>query len=957
MKRFSILSIMLALFSLLFSCEEPTSPVTGITLNSESLSLSEGESFQLTAIVYPSNATDKTLVWSSSDATVASVVDGLVTAVKKGTATITAMSKDGRAKATCSVSISLKGIPVESVTLDYTEAYVHVGDTLHLHAVVMPDDATNKTITWRCSDEHVATVDQSGCVKAITSGAVRIMASTEDNQEAICWLYVSIPATNVTIIDENIEIVKGHSVTLSLTTEPKEALANNKVIWESSDTTIASVNNGVVYALSKGLATITALIDGHTASCTVKCVLPPNERDREALISLYNSTNGPQWRDIYGNGWNVSENWCTDADISTWRGVECENGRVVGLNLAGSNLVGILPEELGDLTELRELFLQNNLLEGPLPDFISRLEKLEKLVLADNHFKGQIPSFLGSMARLKWLDLQDNYFTGSIPSSIINLKELEDMKLLGNYLSGKIPDEFYDWEFWKSWWGYSIKDNMYNFEELELPGPQFTVTTYDNHVLNSESIYSSHQYTILLQWAPMEYECIINLCDELITIKTRFGDTIDIITWTNSNISEEAESLECWNKMNIPGEFFYWDYANQVNTFGTVPSYPSNYVTTLTIVDNTGKVALAVDYDKNGIITKWFADKPIPDDPGNRYISSDYSKDGTITCIQNSKTNSGPNLVFIGDGYSDRLLDKYDTDVNRACEAFFSEEPYSSYKDYFNIYKITTVSANEVYEDGSTTALSCVYRDGTYITGDNRKCMWYALNAVNDGAQMNKTVIIVLVNRDYYAGTCNMYGEWYGDWGNGLSISYCSAVEDNAVFRGIISHEAGGHGFAKLGDEYWYGTTSIIQLAIDNYLNRIPIGWYKNIDLTNITDEVKWRDFIYDERYTSENLGCYEGGLLYAKGVWRPSENSIMRDNIGGFNAPSRYAIWYRIIKEIYGANAEATYEQFVEYDMKDSVITKRQQAYTQQLLNVRQMTPLAPPTILNYSWKEDYYK
>ncbi|MBR0305682.1 MAG: hypothetical protein IIX07_02585, partial [Lachnospiraceae bacterium] len=79
--------------------------------------------------------------------------------------------------------------------------------------------------------------------------------------------------------------------------------------------------------------------------------------------------------------------------------------------------------------------------------------------------------------------------------------------------------------------------------------------------------------------------------------------------------------------------------------------------------------------------------------------------------------------------------------------------------------------------------------------------------------------------------------------------------------------------------------------------------------------KVRWNYFLEDERYANEGLGVYEGGLTYWTGVWRPTENSIMRYNVGGFNAPSREAIYYRINKLAYGKDWEYDYEDFVEYD------------------------------------------
>ena len=166
MKRLSLFSFLLTIIFCLTSCEEPVVTVSSIILNSSALDMTEGDSFKLTATVRPDNATDKTLIWSSSNASIASVEDGLVTAVKEGAATITVASKDGGAKATCEVTVATRVIDVESVTLDQKEATLTVGKSLTLKATVLPDNATDKTVTWTSNNTSVATVS-NGEVKAV----------------------------------------------------------------------------------------------------------------------------------------------------------------------------------------------------------------------------------------------------------------------------------------------------------------------------------------------------------------------------------------------------------------------------------------------------------------------------------------------------------------------------------------------------------------------------------------------------------------------------------------------------------------------------------------------------------------------------------------------------------------------------------------------------------------------
>ena len=150
----------------------------------------------------------------------------------------------------------------------------------------------------------------------------------------------------------------------------------------------------------------------------------------------------------------------------------------------------------------------------------------------------------------------------------------------------------------------------------------------------------------------------------------------------------------------------------------------------------------------------------------------------------------------------------------------------------------------------------------------------------------------------------------------GLSIAYFPIGATDESLRQLVHHEACGHGFAKLDDEYAYQDYGA---APSDYITArqrsFAYGWWKNIDFTSDLSKIKWHHFIDDARYNDEHLGAFEGASTYWTGVWRPTENSIMRYNTGGFNAPSREAIWYRIHKLAYGESWQYNYEDFVEYD------------------------------------------
>ncbi|MEE1121866.1 MAG: Ig-like domain-containing protein [Prevotella sp.] len=245
-------------------------PATGITLDKTTAELTEGETLALTATVTPEDATDKTVTWTSSDETVATVKDGVVTALKAGKATITA--KAGEVSATCKITVNAKVIPATGITLDKTTAEMIEGETLTLTATVSPEDATDKTVTWTSSDETVATV-KDGVVTALKAGKVTITAKAGE-VSATCEITVNakvIPATGITLDKTAAELTEGETLTLTATVSPEDA-TDKTVTWASSDEAVVKVVNGVVSALKTGKATITATSGDVSATCEITVI-------------------------------------------------------------------------------------------------------------------------------------------------------------------------------------------------------------------------------------------------------------------------------------------------------------------------------------------------------------------------------------------------------------------------------------------------------------------------------------------------------------------------------------------------------------------------------------------------------------------------------------------------------------------------------------------------------------
>ena len=246
-------------------CFVTVNPVeaSSVTLDRTSATLTIGETFTLTATVFPENTTDKTIIWSSSDFNVAKVENGKVTALSVGNAVITAQC--GSVKAECYVTVN--PIEVSSITLDRTSATLSAGEAFTLTATVTPENATDKTIIWSSSDSNIAKVED-GTVTALSVGNAVITAQC-GSVKAECSVTVNpIEASSITLDRTSATLSAGEAFTLMATVTPENATYKT-IIWSSSDSNVAKVENGQVTAMSVGNAVITAQCGSVKAECFV----------------------------------------------------------------------------------------------------------------------------------------------------------------------------------------------------------------------------------------------------------------------------------------------------------------------------------------------------------------------------------------------------------------------------------------------------------------------------------------------------------------------------------------------------------------------------------------------------------------------------------------------------------------------------------------------------------------
>ncbi len=317
--------------------------------------------------------------------------------------------------------------------------------------------------------------------------------------------------------------------------------------------------------------------------------------------------------------------------------------------------------------------------------------------------------------------------------------------------------------------------------------------------------------------------------------------------------------------------------------------------------------------------------KPITCYYSIKQYDSEYDEDSQLQ-LQQATKGKGINIVFIGDGYDaeDIASGQCLTDYQEGMEYFFAVEPYKTYKDYFNVYAQFPLS----YESGVCSNVN-IWRDTkfdtTYGKRDGRlwvdfdAMMAYVLNDVEGGAitgeNVNEGLIISIINSDVYEGLTSL-------WSSGAAIAAVphSRFDYPNDYRGLIQHEAGGHGFAKLGDEYIYHRDYIQKCVciccghVDALQTDHMLGWARNLSLTGKYKDIEWTHLIFDDRY-QDIVDIYEGGYFHGQGVYRSEVNSCMNNNVPYFSTWSRQIAVERI-KAIAGEPFD--FEEFVANDSRE---------------------------------------
>lgn len=291
--------------------------------------------------------------------------------------------------------------------------------------------------------------------------------------------------------------------------------------------------------------------------------------------------------------------------------------------------------------------------------------------------------------------------------------------------------------------------------------------------------------------------------------------------------------------------------------------------------------------------------------------------DGDVITNQTATVGNGVNIVFMGDCFDaqDIATGKYLNGMNEAIEHFFAVEPYATYKDYFNVYTVFGLSPDSGMGTVNTireAKFGSQYMLNEGVQTDGSVCFEYACKTPTVTTDNICQTPIVLIENSYeYNGVTQM-------WNDGSAIAMCPMSIDEYPydFRGLVQHEAGGHAFGKLGDEYIYHNQFITSCGFCGDAS-IPVrhahslGWFQNLWLNGNMYDVPWSHLIFDEKYQN-TVDIYEGGYMHTRGCFRSEPNSCMNNNIPYFSAISRQAIVERIMEY---AEEEFSFEEWKAKD------------------------------------------
>ena len=840
-------------------------------------------------------------------------------------------------------------IAVTSVQIAPETAELEVGETLGLTVAVLPEEATDKTVTWSSDNESVATVSEDGLVTALAEGKAVITATVGD-KSASCA---------VTVILSRYEVERAALIAIYNATGGSN--------WERSDNWCSDKPLDQWY----GVRT--------------------NSEGRVDKIELHGNITGqipPEIGDLTELTWLSISNSLLP-DNSDYGPLPSEIGNLKKLEtlaIQGYPLSGKIPESLYDLTDLLQLIIARpgHMDEQQISPSIRNLHNLQRCILRNMNLTGNLTPEFGHLFNLTELSLQGNNLSGAIPSEWGGLVNLGDCELIGNKLSGPLPQSLRLLPNYNKIWGKMVAVNNFSEEDLlasDIPAPSSPlIKTLSGSMLDIEEEFKKNKYTVLFSLDPED-----GVASETVAMLKKLHDRskpgdLGIVTYFDNSSAPGAERdkrdaafKNLLSSIGATWPSFIYHYNDDSSEERPFYAKPYNFCSQTGINNEIYIIGPAKGVEYASFLTgsyntvremeatvDWLSNKL--DVSITHYESTDYSKDGLVTKLRSATTGQGIDIVITGDAFSDRLIadGTFSNMADRAVSDLFSVEPLKSLVDRFNVYLVNAVSQNEEYYNGGITVFSGEYGKGAAVGGDNEKVLQYARKAISD-ERMDNALVLVMMNSLRDCGTCYMLNpEDNSIYAGGTSIAWvpfglAPGVTSKA---NLLIHEIGGHGIGKLADEYYYlDNGTISSERIEAVKEKQKNNWYLNVDFTSSTSNVLWSRFVKDSRYAHEEIGAYAGGYTYPTGVWRPTMWSIMNQHhvYGTFNAPSRAQIYTRIMKLSEGQSWQFDYETFVKWDQahptkqSTSPSTRTNHAEVDEAEN----EICVPPVIINKTWRQ----
>ena len=616
-------------------------------------------------------------------------------------------------------------------------------------------------------------------------------------------------------------------------------------------------------------------------------------RAREGLMEFYRATDGDHWSN--------NTNWGSDKPISEWFGVTTHDRPYVHtLDLGYNNLKGELPSRgtFAKMGPTSQYNLFENQLSGTIPeDWVHNLS-LWGIVVDVNQLSGPLSAEFFEHPTFGRFEASGNNLTGSMPAGMARLMDNANvLNISGNDFSGDVPQEIVDHPRFNLCWDVIIPQRGH-LNLPTIPGYRFPVVDLSGNKLQTTDIYANNLYTLIFNYSSAQDEFTSKLKLAYEQYKSKGFEVLGMAPGDIETVNEYLhENGITW--LNLDPESFkdyigrYYMYLNFIN-----------------LVDRNGNIVFSSIMEDDGkmVDLNWMGstrDQQVFDVLAEKfgevdftpYASTDYSRDGEVVTLQKASVGQGVDIVFVGNCFVDKDMEpggKYEQKMRQAMEQFFAYEPYTSLRNRFNVYAVKAVSQNVEMYDGCKQAIStdadafAYAQKVTTLIPDRPMRVNVVYNAMNAGRSVTF-----------------MYDD------NSYTAFMFTGVND------VLVHEGGGHGIGRLYDEYVEDQGSTATDEVKDYYERMwsENGRGANIDMHSDVSQTRWARFAADSRYAAEELGAYEGSGTYNYGIYRPTQNSMMRFNNAPFNAPSREAIYKYVMQESEGPSWKYDYETFVAFD------------------------------------------